>query len=195
MMGELAARLHLQAEGFRPPAGFWIRSKNKVFPYGEEVVIFDNEQQRLFPPARRGVYQQAVSRVQGALDHLRGRDEAPRVIHNDLHQWNVKAYHSRLFPIDFEDLMWGHPVQDIAVTLYYFLGYDNYRQLRETYRHGYTMHRDWPEAYDGEIDTFIAGRGLTLVNFVVQDPDLKYRAMAPEYVERIEGRLVTLLGL
>ena len=176
MMGELAARLHSQAESFEPPEGFWIRSKNKVFPYGEGVVIFDAEQKPLFPPERRSVYQQAVDRIQGALDRLYNRGEPPRVIHNDLHQWNVKAYHSRLFAIDFEDLMWGHPVQDIAVTLYYLVGYDNYLQLRDTFRHGYTMHRDWPEAYEGEIDTFIAGRGLTLANFVLQDPDVKYRA-------------------
>ena len=195
MMGELAAGIHSQAESFEPPEGFWIRSKYKVFPYSEEVIIFDAEQEPLFPPERRRVYQQAVDRIQAALDHLCSRGEPPRVIHNDLHQWNVKAYHSRLFAIDFEDLMWGHPVQDLAVTLYYLVGYDNYPQLRDTFRHGYTMHRDWPEAYEGEIDIFIAGRGLTLANFVLQDPDVKYRAMAPEYVERIEGRLMTLLKL
>ena len=50
-----------------------------------------------------------------------------RILHNDLHQWNVRIYRGRLSPIDFEDLMWGWPVQDIATTLYYHLdnGYDD----------------------------------------------------------------------
>lgn len=192
-MGSLAAQLHAHAESFTPPPGFWVRMKDKAFPYGEPVVLFDEQHLQLFPPARSSIYRRVVERVEGAVASLYATGVRPIVIHNDLHQWNVKVYRGRLYALDFEDLMWGHPVQDVAVTLYYLQGHDDYPALRDAFQRGYTSFSPWPERYPGEIDTFIAGRGLTLANFVVQDPDPYYRQMAPEFVERVGTRLQTFL--
>jgi Ser/Thr protein kinase RdoA (MazF antagonist) len=194
-MGELAARLHDHAGAFAPPEGFWLRTKDRVFPYGEPVVLFEDAFHDLFPPERHEVFTAAVERVQAALDRLYGGQGGPRVIHNDLHQWNVKVFRGRVYALDFEDLMWGHPVQDIAVTLYYFHGHEDYPALREAFRRGYESRREWPERVPGEIDTFIAGRGLTLANFILQDPNPDWRRQAPAFIERTEARLRMLLNM
>ena len=191
-LGELSARLHAHAATFQPPAGFTTLRFDKVFPFPEPVILFQDEHRHLFPPERRAIYEQAIAWAQEAIDRLRAGGEPMRVIHGDLHQWNVRVYRGILSPIDFEDLMWGWPVQDIATTLYDLLG-PGFQELRAAFRRGYTGHSPWPERYPGEIDAFIAARGVGLVNFILQDPDPDWLAQAPDYVERVEGRLRALL--
>jgi len=188
-LGELSARLHEHAGTFAPPDGFSIRRASSVFPFGDPVVLFDAEYGHLFPPARRRVFELALERIQGAIDALYAGGPGPRVVHYDLHQWNVKVVRGKLYAIDFEDLMWGYPAQDLAVTLYYFQYLENGPAVRAAFRRGYTRRREWPERYEGEIDTYVMGRGVDLVNFILQDPNPDYRERVPEFVERAEGRL------
>jgi len=188
-LGELSARLHDHAETFAPPTGFSIPRATSAFPFGDPVVLFNPEYGQFFPPARRRVFELALKRIQGAIDALYAGGPGPRVLHYDLHQWNVKVVRGKLYAIDFEDLMWGYPAQDLAVTLYYFQHLENGPALREAFRRGYTRCRAWPERYEGEIDTYVMGRGVDLVNFILQDPNPDYRERVPEFVERAEGRL------
>jgi Ser/Thr protein kinase RdoA (MazF antagonist) len=193
-LGELSARLHDHAGTFVPPAGFSIPTATSVFPFGDPVVLFEPEYRHLFPPDRRRVFEVAIERIQGAIDSLYAGGPGPRVLHYDLHQWNVKVLRGKLQPIDFEDLMWGYPAQDLAVTLYYFQHLENGPALRAALRRGYARHREWPERYEGEIDTYVMGRGMDLVNFILQDANPDYRARVPWFVERAEGRLRAWMG-
>jgi Ser/Thr protein kinase RdoA (MazF antagonist) len=188
-MGELSARLHAHAERFVPPEGFWIKTADSNFPFGEPVVLFDEPYRNLFPAGRRRLFQEAVERIEATIGRLFTDRRGLRVLHNDLHQWNVKVYRGELFALDFEDLMWGYPVQDIAITLYYWQGHERYASLREAFQRGYTRHNDWPEGVPGQIDTLMAGRALNLANFVLQDPNPEWQREAPAFVERTEGRL------
>jgi Ser/Thr protein kinase RdoA (MazF antagonist) len=192
-LGELAARLHAHAETFVPPPGFSIPMLDSVFPFREPVVLFDAEHEPLFPAGRRQVYAEGIARIQSAIDSLYAAGRRPRVLHYDLHPWNVKVCRGKLYAFDFEDLMWGHPAQDIAITFYYLQDREDYAALREAFRRGYTRQTEWPERYPGEIDTYIAGRGVELVNFVLQDPDPRYQKMRLRFVERMEGRLRAFL--
>jgi Ser/Thr protein kinase RdoA (MazF antagonist) len=188
-LGELSARLHAHALHFQPPAGLALLRFERVFPFPEPVILFDESFSDLFPPERRAVFQQAIDWVGTAIDRLKASGEAMRIIHGDLHQWNVRVWRGVLSPIDFEDLMWGWPVQDIATTLYYLLGDENYPAMRAAFMQGYTRVSPWPERYPGEIDAFIAARGIGLVNFILQDPNPEWRIQTSEFVERVEKRL------
>ena len=64
-----------------------------------------------------GVYEKAIAWTQEAITRLQASGEPLRLLHGDLHPWNVRSYRGVLSPIDFEDLMLGWPVQDIATTL------------------------------------------------------------------------------
>jgi Ser/Thr protein kinase RdoA (MazF antagonist) len=195
-LGELGAHLHNHAQAFVPPQGFRIRTLDKVFPYAdlafadvEPVVIFQDRYRHLFPPARRVIYERAVEQAQETLDKLYADGQKPRVIHNDLHQWNVRVYHGQIFALDFEDLAWGYPVQDIATTLYYFQGLAQRQELVDAYKQGYTKHGEWPEEYPGQIETLIVGRGVMLVNYLVASNEPEDQADAPAFVAREEERL------
>jgi len=192
-VGELSARLHAHAETFRPPPGFSIKTADSVFPFGDDVVLFDEAHGNLVPPARRELFQRVEKRVEDALGKLYADRQGLRVLHYDLHHWNLKAFRGKLYVLDFEDLMWGYPVQDIAITFYYWQGQAQYGELREAFRRGYTDHSDWPEQSPGQIDTFIAGRGLDLANFILRDPNPEWRSSAPAFLERVEMRLRAFL--
>jgi Ser/Thr protein kinase RdoA (MazF antagonist) len=200
-LGIFTARLHNHAKTFSPPPGFRIRKLDKIFPYSdpgfpnvEPVVIFDPENRHLFPERRMKVYRQTMERVQHALNKLYADESELRVTHNDLHQWNMKVHRGKLFVLDFEDLAWGYPVQDIATTFFYFQEHEGRDALVEAYISGYTTLLEWPEAYSGQIQTFIAGRGIMLVNYLLCSKNVEDQKMASNYVALVEGRLTKFLN-
>lgn len=200
-LGVFTARLHNHARVFSPPPGFCIRKLDKIFPYSdpdfpnvEPIVIFDPEYRHLFPERRIKIYRQTMEHIQHALNLLYADESELRVTHNDLHQWNMKLYRGKLFVLDFEDLAWGYPVQDIATTFFYFQEHELRDTLFEAYKTGYITHLEWPEAYPGQIQTFIAGRGIMLVNYLLCSKNSEDQKMASDYVALVEGRLAKFLN-
>lgn len=191
-LGELMAGLHLHALTYLPPSDLSLLRYDRVFPFPEPVLLFDEQFSPLFTLEGRAVYEKAVAWAQESIDHLKASGEPMRILHNDLHQWNVRVARGVLSPIDFEDLMLGWPVQDIATTLYYFY-VENLDTLRDAFQEGYTRHNPWPERHAGEIDSFIAARGLGLANFVLNDPNPAWSEQAGEFIERVEKRLLNLM--
>lgn len=191
-LGTLSARLHEHARNFILQRECEILHFDRVFPFPEPVVLFEARFEGLFTPIQRRLFQQAVDWAQAAIDHLKASGEPMRLIHGDLHQWNVRIAHGVLSPIDFEDLMWGWPVQDIATTLYYSQDEPDYAQLRAAFERGYRRVSPWPERSSGEIDAFIAARALGMLNFVLQNHELL--EMDPiEFGLRTENRLRALI--
>ena len=192
--GVLAARLHQQAALWEPPNDFSVYRFDRVFPFDEPVAIFNGEQRDILPQSRRELFEDTVRRLESAIARLKASSEPMRVLHGELHRWNIKVYRGRVAAFDFEEIMWGWPVQDIATTLYYFHGEREYKTLRVAFERGYTTVSPWPERYPGEIDLFIAGRGLVLANTILVDADSAVRAAAPAYFEHTELRLRALLN-
>ncbi len=191
-LGELSARLYAHALTYRPLSNLSMLRFDRVFPFAEPVVLFEERFSTLFPPERKEIYQKAIDRAQESIDRLKASGEPMRIIHGDLHQWNVRIARGVLSPIDFEDVMLGWPAQDIATTFYYFLG-DGFPALRSAFQAGYTRHSPWPERHPGEIDSFIAARAVGLANLVLADPAIASKVNPAEFVERIEKRLRRLI--
>lgn len=191
-LGKLMARLHAHALTYHPPEELTLLKFDRVFPFPEPVIFFEESFSALFSPERRAVYQQAIDWAQNAIDRLQAGGESMRILHGDLHQWNVRYDHGLLSPIDFEDLMLGWPVQDIATTLYYFFDPDKYASLRSAFQEGYTRCSPWPERYRGEIDAFIAARAVGLANFFLNDPNPTWKNQAVNFIETIENRLLLI---
>jgi len=198
--GALAARLHEHGERFSPPDALGIRTYDSPFPYSdptfpnpEPIVLFDRCPDDVMPPGRVAVFRAACDRVQAEIDRL-FEARPPHVIHNDLHLWNVLVARGRVFALDFEDLLLGHPIQDLATTLYYYRYRDDGPELLSAFRDGYAAVRPWPEERDGQLETLIVGRNLLLANYVAASQDAADRAFAPEYLARTENRLRRFLA-
>jgi Ser/Thr protein kinase RdoA (MazF antagonist) len=193
-LGLLMARLHAHAAVFRLPQEYEIPRFDQVFYFPEPVVLFDEPYRDLFPPARRRLYQHGLDFAQAAFARLQASGEPARLIHNDLHAWNVRLHRGILSPIDFEDLVWGWPVQDIGTAMYYFYANESYPALRQAFQDGYTRLLPWPERAPGEVDAFILARGLMLVNFTLTDPNPDWRAAAPRLADKLEHILRQILS-
>ncbi len=191
-LGALMAGLHQHALAYRPDPNLDLLRFNRVIPFSEPLLLFEPEHAALMPPARRALFQEAWARAQDAIDRLTASGEPMRILHGDLHQWNVRWFRGQLFPIDFEDLIWGWPVQDIGVSLYYFIGREDYPALRAAFQAGYESIAPWPEHTPGEVNAFICARALMMVNFVLSDPNAYWKTEAPPFFERVEGRLRNL---
>lgn len=180
-LGRLSAGLHLHGAGFIPPHRplTW----DRIFYWPEEVdpvVVFDPQMAHHFEGGRRETLERAIAAVESAFGRL-GPAEA-QLIHGDLHPWNVHSYRGALIAFDFEDVTWGHRVQDVATTLFYERNHPGYSDLRAAFEAGYKEVAEWPVSYDGELEHFMAARSLMFVNYVanlLDDPSEYYATVFP----------------
>ena len=168
-LGRIMAVLHNHAEQLKVPAHIRPKRWDKVFYYPDEpVIIFDSRHEKLFDKTRRRILEKAIVQCTKHLDLLYGGDLAPILVHGDLHYANVHVYRGRLYIIDFEDIMFGQPVQDIAVTLYYGRDRVDYSELRAAFEEGYVSKRPWPVMASELIESQMAARAIMFVNYVAR---------------------------
>ncbi len=170
-MGVLFARLHEHTASFAPPQGFSQRRMNHIYARDEEDVLFEDGCRDDFTPQTRDIFERTLAKVNEAFEHLYADPAGLQVIHNDLHHNNIKVYRGRLYPFDFEDTIWGYPVQDIAMALQDLMvdvSREAFDPLQNAFRQGYESRRKWPEDYPGQIDTFRAGRIIWVANYVAR---------------------------
>jgi len=164
--GVLAARLHRHGAAFRPPAWFSVPRYDRVLPFDEPALLLDRGPHR--PRARLDVFRRATAAVEEAIARLSASGEPARVLHGDLHQWNVKIHEGRAAAFDFEDLVLGWPVEDVATTLYYARHDPHPRAASEAFRRGYESVARWPAHDAAELATFVMGRALVISNTALQ---------------------------
>jgi Ser/Thr protein kinase RdoA (MazF antagonist) len=193
--GTLAAHLHRHGAGYRARGGGPVYRGDRVFPYAEPVVLFEGDHPHL-PPSRRALFVAAAAGVERGIDALARGGEPMQVMHGDLHIWNVLVSRSGVAAIDFEDHLWGWPIQDLGIALYYLEDRPDFPALVETIRRGYERVAPWPARDPADLDTFIAARALALANDVVHleragEPGLD----AAGFFARAEQRLRRRVGM
>lgn len=180
--GRTAARLHRFGARYRPPIGFTIPRYASAFPYDRAVVLFDSS---LVEPVIRGRCRAMADRVERLILRLSQR-EAPRIIHGDLYAWNAMVHAGEVGLFDFEEMLWGWPVQDVAGTFFTLWKHGRFADFYAAYRAGYESVAEWPERERGETATFMAGRSLMLANDVLLRPEWQHEA--PEILEEAMER-------
>jgi Ser/Thr protein kinase RdoA (MazF antagonist) len=206
-LGALAARLHAHAAGFGPPQGVARRTLDGLLRPGEREVLFAYDHPAFLPPPRRALFERVAARWRATVDDLFRDPAGRRVIHADLHHENVILHRGRLRPLDFYEVIWGYPLQDIALTFFDFRYYTDarspgYDALRRAFASGYAAHLPWPEESPGQIDILVAGRRLRQANWVLwreTAPFAEEASAVPDparivpYFERLEGEFRALL--
>ncbi len=168
-LGRIMAGMHDHAELLEVPANLQPKRWDRVFYYPDEpVVVFDDDYKNIFNAPRRRVMEEAIARCTECLDRMYGGSAKPILVHGDLHFENVHVHRGGLYIIDFEDIMMGYPVQDIATTLYYGRDRADYLELRAALKEGYSAQRAWPATMPGIIDTMMAARAIMFTNYVAR---------------------------
>lgn len=179
-LGALSAMLHDHGQGWTPPTQPMPWDRPFYWPEAVDPYVLDlPKHAHHFDAERRSVIKRAVSIVEPMFAEV---VEGAQLVHGDLHLENVHVAHSTLWAIDFEDVMWAHPVQDVAITLYYVRSEPEPEALRAAFRSGYESVRPWPETRPRQVDAFIAARELMFINFVLNvldDPSEFYDNVFP----------------
>jgi len=193
LMGELFAKLHLHAVNFTPPDGFTKKKMDGIFARGEEDVLFSEPNLEAFTDKSWAIFNRVREIVDDGYADLYADSNGMRVIHNDLWHDNIKVFREKLHPFDFEDTIWGYPVQDIAMAwqdLMTDVAVPDYEPLINVFREGYEGLCPWPETNDDQIDKFRVGRILWVVNYVA----LHEREHLPGFIKRVEAMFEKFLA-
>ena len=94
-------------------------------------------------------------------------------LHGNIEMWNVLTTRpGELRLLDFEDVMLGPPVLDVAITLYYGRERTDHEVLSKAYEAGYRSVRDWPVSNSHQMDLLVAARAAMLLNHALKtEPD------------------------
>jgi len=171
-LGRIMAQLHDHAESLDLPTDIQPKRWDRVFYYPDEPVVYSSAEYRhLFSSEQITVLDEVVGRADRLFEELYADERGRILIHGDLHFWNVHVYRGKLYMIDFEDVMLGYPLQDVAITLYYGRDRGDYDALCGAFRQGYTSLRQWPVQRSGQLEILMAARKAMFINYVARvDP-------------------------
>jgi len=189
-LGELTAKMHRFAQVFEPSPGFDAAVYRSVLAYDEPLVLFDSDRVDLL--GLEGLLREAYEVTNERIAALM-REQRHIVIHGDLHTLNVKVDRGVLTPFDFEDMLWGVPILDVATALSYVRERSDYLELGRAFRAGYERRLPWVETRPGEVDQLIVARGIDMLNYVALDPGLDMGDMEA-YVRRREVPALVAVG-
>lgn len=192
-LGETMAHLHRHAATWTPPPAFTLRRMDSPFPFNDPIVLFEPHHLEEAPPHAETLFRRAHALVQATISRLWQTElDAIRVLHGDLHPWNVKVWRKQLLIFDFDDAMWGHPAQDIAITFFYIFDRDDFTHLAHAFRTGYERLLPWPFHDERDMWSLLMGRTLDLLNFVLYHEPGSHATYLLRSVKRLERAFACL---
>ncbi|MEM7347389.1 MAG: phosphotransferase [Chloroflexota bacterium] len=171
-LGRVMGCLHAHADTFDPPTPFSQKRQGQVWSLGKPAALFPDEGNSYVSLARQTLSRRGSEKIQSYLDTLYETPKKLRFLHGDLHWQNVKLYQGALNIFDFDDAIWCHPAQDIAVPFRSMQRWDSYLDLWEAFQQGYEEERVWPVESDEQLATLIMARQFDILNWVIHYQDI-----------------------
>lgn len=170
-VGRTMRTLHEHGAQWTPPPSFQRETLDQVWIDGPSPIP-DLE------PDLADLFQAAHDRVKPVVASLIA--EGTHVIHADLHQGNVRYGPGHdVGVLDFDDVSLGHPIQDLAITIYYLQKLPRYAELRAAVIEGTGYEVD-PQV----LDALLVWRMLGLFSAVRVHPNPFLRGLVPELMPR-----------
>lgn len=182
-LGALTAHLHQQSRLWRP-------TDDAQFPLVNQLLMNSTDHisdapASLIPRDVRALIDEVRLHIDAVYTQLNACTSV-QPIHADLHTYNVMWHHNALAVFDFDDAGLGLPIQDLAITLYYFrdIPYAD-AQVWAGYHSVQSDLRVSPDAFE----SLLIGRGILLLNdMLVLSTPADYEFL-PEFVRRMRLRL------
>lgn len=168
-LGRMTALLHDFASAWEPPAGLKPLVWNRTMYYEGSWLVIGDPRYREYVTQREAHMVEAV--VQEADQELArlAREPDGMFLHGNIEMWNVLTTGpGQLRLLDFEDVMFGHPVLDVAITLYYGREREDFAVLSRAYEAGYRSVRAWPVRDGRQLELLTAARAAMLLNYALQ---------------------------
>jgi Ser/Thr protein kinase RdoA (MazF antagonist) len=159
--GRLLAELHSHARA-------WSWPPRNAVPVADRVLYWQAASLLASVPRHGSLFAEALDRAQAAIDSLwAAPPHPPHLLHGDLTPDNIIQTRRGLAPIDFQDLVWGFDVQDVAISLLPYQRLEVAPSLTGRFRAGYEDVRPWPEHGAGTLEALFAARRLHMLNLAL----------------------------
>ena len=183
-LGGVAARIHNQSSGWRPPAGFVRRAWDAAGLMGEHPLwgrFWDVPQ---LDAAGRDLLLRTRDAIDRALRAFGTDPSVYSVIHADLHAHNVVVAGDRLSVIDFDDSGFGWHLFELAVALYSVQSQPYRDAATSALLAGYRRERALPDEHVRMLPMFLLIRGLALIGWAYARPELGQTGRVERLIER-----------
>jgi Ser/Thr protein kinase RdoA (MazF antagonist) len=184
-LGRLTQALHKAAENWEVPEGAVVRPSGDVLaglPWVMPQVSLEFD---------LGLWEDVWE--QTAAIYKRMDPQPRRVIHDDLHMWNLKKAPAGMTVFDFDDMTMGWPIKDAAVTLYYMRRLPDPEKKEAAYWRGLGMSWDDAGLTRDEFELMVGSRMVLLANDLAQNTTAELQAELPDYVAVADERLKRLM--
>lgn len=166
LIGELMAKLHTHAAGWKPPVGF-----DALCWDADGLVGGDPEWGRFWEAEGLDADGRAVmvsfrERARRELEDFGSSPDHFGLIHCDFLAENLLVHGDRITLLDFDDAGYGWHLFDIATALALATLRDDFDDLRGTFVAGYRRHRQLSDEHLARLPLFLALRGATYVAWV-----------------------------
>ena len=167
--GRISAALHQHGALHSPPSPSSVLVADRVI-YWRMASLLDE-----LIPSYGSLFTEATERAQQVIDRLWHHPPHPaHLVHGDLTLYNIMSFRGRLTPIDFQDMIWGFELQDVAITIASLRSFDDADALVSAFFSGYTQVRPLPEHDIETLEGLVAARQIDSLNYAlyVRKPEL-----------------------
>jgi Ser/Thr protein kinase RdoA (MazF antagonist) len=185
-VGAAMAKMHEATAGFELTPEADLPNLRDVLWQTEDLLTTDKSQ---LSPQDKSLVRAALDKIDGLVDSLFERDST-RVIHADMHGWNLMWHEGKLSVFDFDDSGIGLPIQDLYTALYYLDTPEQDAALKA----GYASVRSIPEHTDLEAKALLLQRRIILLNYIHETSTPEHREMIPEYGAETMRRIEKFLA-
>jgi Ser/Thr protein kinase RdoA (MazF antagonist) len=180
-LGAAMAKMHDAAAGFELSQGAGLPNLRDVLWETEDLLTTEASQ---LSSEDQALVRAGLEKIDGVIEGLFERDSV-RLIHADMHGWNLMWHDGALSVFDFDDCGVGLPIQDLYTALYYLDTPEQDAALKA----GYASVRPIPEHTDYEAKALLLQRRIILLNYLFETSTPEHREILPKYTVETMRRI------
>ncbi len=184
-LGAAMAKMHDAAAGFELSKDAELPNLRDVLWLTDDLLTTEASQ---LSSEDQALVRAGLGKIDGVIEGLFERDSV-RLIHADMHGWNLMWHDGALSVFDFDDCGIGLPIQDIYTALYYLDTPEQDAALKS----GYASVRPIPEHTDYEAKALLLQRRIILLNYLFETSTPEHREILPKYTVETMRRIYEFL--
>ena len=172
-LGAAMAKMHDAAAGFELSDGAELPNLRDVLWLTDDLLTTEFSQ---LSSEEKALVRAALAKIDSVVEGLFERDSV-RLIHADMHGWNLMWHDGAMSVFDFDDCGIGLPIQDLYTALYYLDTPEQDAALKA----GYESVRPIPDHTEFEAKALLLQRRIILLNYVYETSTPETREILPKY--------------
>ena len=180
-LGAAMAKMHDAAAGFELSKSAELPNLRDVLWLTDDLLTTEVSQ---LSSEDQALVRAGLEKIDGVIENLYERD-SKRIIHADMHGWNLMWHDGALSVFDFDDCGIGLPIQDLYTALYYLDTPEQDAALKS----GYASVRPIPEHTDYEAKALLLQRRIILLNYLFETSTPEHREILPKYTVETMRRI------